>query len=50
VCQHEIDHLDGILFIDHLSEEVRREALRTWNEQALGLATSTPQLPPEEVL
>ncbi|MEX2587036.1 MAG: peptide deformylase [Actinomycetota bacterium] len=27
ILQHEIDHLDGVLFIDHLSEELRREAL-----------------------
>lgn len=28
IVQHEIDHLDGVLFIDHLPEELRREALR----------------------
>lgn len=27
ILQHEIDHLDGVLFIDHLSEELRREAM-----------------------
>lgn len=31
VClQHEIDHLDGKLFIDHLSFLKRRQALGTW--------------------
>jgi peptide deformylase len=42
VVQHEIDHLDGVLFIDHLPEEQRKEALRFLREQALGLPTSTP--------
>ena len=40
VCQHEIDHLDGILFVDRLSEELRKAALRTLREQALGLPPS----------
>ena len=26
--QHEVDHLDGILFIDRMSAEMRREAMR----------------------
>jgi peptide deformylase len=38
VCQHEIDHLDGVLFIDRLAEDARRDAMRTLREQALGLA------------
>jgi peptide deformylase len=34
--QHETDHLDGILFIDRLDDETRKQALRaireaTWN-------------------
>ena len=37
VCQHEIDHLDGVLFIDHLSQEDRRDALARLREEALGL-------------
>ena len=37
VCQHEIDHLDGILFIDRLPEDLRAEALRTLRGQMLGL-------------
>lgn len=32
VClQHEIDHLDGKLFLDHLSFLKRRQALATWD-------------------
>ena len=37
VCQHEIDHLDGVLFIDHLPDELRKEALTTLRNEALGL-------------
>lgn len=35
VIQHEVDHLDGVLFIDRLAPELRREALRTLRERAL---------------
>jgi peptide deformylase len=30
--QHETDHLDGILFIDRLDPEVRKEAMRQIRE------------------
>ncbi len=30
--QHEVDHLDGILFIDRMSAEMRREAMREIRE------------------
>jgi peptide deformylase len=34
VClQHEIDHLDGKLFLDHLSFLKRRGAMATWEEE-----------------
>ncbi|MBA3854722.1 MAG: peptide deformylase [Gemmatimonas sp.] len=34
VCiQHELDHLDGKLFIDHLSFLNRRKAMNTWDEE-----------------
>lgn len=32
VWQHEIDHLDGILFIDRLAPEMRKEAMRRLRE------------------
>lgn len=38
--QHEIDHLDGILLIDHLDEGMRREALRVLRKTGF---TSVPQ-------
>jgi peptide deformylase len=34
--QHEIDHLDGVLFIDHLSPLKRRMLLRKWDKQRKG--------------
>jgi len=34
--QHEIDHLDGVLFIDHLSPLKRRMLLRRWEKQRQG--------------
>lgn len=34
VCiQHELDHLDGKLFLDHLSFLNRRKAMATWDEE-----------------
>jgi len=33
VCvQHEIDHLNGITFLDRVSRQERRKALRTWKQ------------------
>ena len=40
VFQHEIDHLDGVLFIDRLTEDLRKQALRELAEQSLGLAAN----------
>lgn len=37
IFQHEIDHLDGVLFVDRLPEELRKEALAVLRDQALGL-------------
>lgn len=37
IFQHEIDHLDGVLFIDHLAEADRKDALRRLRDRALGL-------------
>ncbi len=36
VLQHEIDHLDGRLFIDRLPASVRKQALRDLREQDFG--------------
>lgn len=54
VFQHELDHLDGILFIDRLPEELRREARRILADQALGLPVRSSHVrvsvPTEETL
>jgi len=42
VFQHEIDHLDGVLFVDRLDPERRREAMRTIREAELGLSGAPP--------
>ena len=38
VCQHEIDHLDGVLFIDRLSPSHRKEALTKLRDEAFGIS------------
>ncbi len=42
---HEIDHLDGILFIDHLPAAERRELLRRYKEvrESSARASSSPE-------
>jgi peptide deformylase len=37
VLQHEVDHLNGVLFIDRLDEEHRSQAMAAIRDQALGL-------------
>lgn len=43
IFQHETDHLDGVLFIDRLTSEHRREAMRLLRERELGLAPPAPR-------
>ena len=50
IFQHEVDHLDGVLFVDRLAEDMRREALTTLRNQALGLPTPTTDVPAGEAL
>ncbi len=50
VFQHEIDHLDGVLFIDRLPDDLRKEALKILREQALGLPTAPTRASVEETL
>lgn len=46
--QHEIDHLDGKLFIDHLSFLKRRAALDRWAKQRKGEKGHLRKLTPAE--
>jgi peptide deformylase len=32
VIQHEVDHLDGVLILDRISREARKEAMREMRE------------------
>jgi peptide deformylase len=42
VFQHELDHLDGILLVERLDEEQRKEALKLLRSRTLDLAPSDP--------
>ncbi|MDQ3958224.1 MAG: peptide deformylase, partial [Actinomycetota bacterium] len=44
VFQHEIDHLDGVLFLDRLPDGLRREAMRSLREALLGLTPLEPAI------
>ena len=37
VFQHELDHLDGVLLLERLDTDTRKDAMRTLRELALGL-------------
>ena len=43
MIQHEIDHLDGVLLLDRLEPEVRREALRELRTRELSAHDPTPR-------
>jgi peptide deformylase len=49
--QHEIDHLDGVLFIERLSRGDRKRALKQWRERELDLELGglEPHLHPSEI-
>jgi peptide deformylase len=48
VLQHEVDHLNGVLFIDRLEAEHRSEAMAALRDQALGI--TAPAHDPERAL
>jgi peptide deformylase len=50
MIQHEIDHLDGVLLLDRVDPDVRREALRDMRTRELGAETRTPGTPHERGL
>jgi peptide deformylase len=33
--QHELDHLDGVLLLEHLDDEQRRQAMKEWRKRQL---------------
>lgn len=39
VLQHEVDHLNGTLLLEHLAKRQRKQALRQLREEALGLSS-----------
>ena len=41
--QHELDHLDGTLLLDHLTDEQRKEAKRILRERQLAVPAQPPQ-------
>ncbi|HYW50582.1 MAG TPA: peptide deformylase [Gemmatimonadaceae bacterium] len=47
--QHEIDHLHGKLFLDHLSILKRRQAMREWDEERDQYPELIRRLTPEEI-
>jgi peptide deformylase len=42
MIQHEIDHLDGVLLLDRVEPDARREALRDMRTRELGTGATTP--------
>ncbi len=49
--QHEIDHLDGVLFLDRLSRADRKRALKQWRERELDLEApgAAPHVHPSQL-
>lgn len=42
VFQHELDHLDGVLLVERLDEDQRKEALKILRRRTLDLAAADP--------
>lgn len=42
ILQHEVDHINGVLFLDRLDRDHRREALAALRDQELGAPASAP--------
>ena len=38
--QHEVDHLDGVLMVERLDDDLRKQALRVLRDRSLGLDTT----------
>ena len=50
LIQHELDHLDGVLVLDHLDSDERREAKRLLRELQMGLRGPEPEPEPRKGL
>ena len=46
VIQHEIDHLNGVLVLDRISREARKEAMRAMREAQAERTSARVQRPP----
>jgi peptide deformylase len=42
LVQHELDHLDGVLLLEHLDDDQRREAKRAIRERVMGNGSDAP--------
>lgn len=40
VFQHEVDHLDGVLMLERLEDDMRKQALRVLRDKAMGFDTT----------
>jgi peptide deformylase len=43
VFQHELDHLDGVLLLEHLEPDQQKDARRILRQRALGLPVDAPR-------
>ncbi len=41
--QHELDHLDGVMLVDHLDDDTRKAAMRTLRETFIDAAPAAPE-------
>lgn len=41
--QHELDHLDGVMLVDHLDEDTRKSAMRTLRETFIDVTPEQPE-------
>lgn len=48
LIQHELDHLDGILVLDHLDEQTRRDAKRVLRRMQMGESVTTEPEPEQK--
>jgi peptide deformylase len=47
LVQHELDHLDGVLLLEHLDDDQRKEAKRAVREMQMARADAPPEPAPK---